>query len=199
MPAPWKKALFPALAVALAGVANAPPAVASDGDLAPYFERLRATPPPVAEGPIATPRAPRPVHRAALGAGALDVATLERTVFNQINLYRLAKGMRPLADHSGLAGTARSHSAAMATGTAPMSHDGMRGRLMPHMGYFGHRAGGEILAYSRGAGDPAQSAMRSWLSSYRHKDVIEEDFTSMGVGIAQRPDGAYYFTVLFVR
>lgn len=41
--------------------------------------------------------------------------------------------------------------------------------------------------------------MRSWINSYRHKDVIEEDYTSMGVGVAQRADGAYYFTVLFIR
>ena len=87
----------------------------------------------------------------------------------------------------------------MASGAAPMSHDGMRGRLMPHTGYFGYRAGGEILAYNRGAGDPAQTAMRSWLNRNRHKDVIEEDYLRMGVGIAQRAGGAYYFTVLFVR
>jgi len=107
--------------------------------------------------------------------------------------------MRPLGEHGGLASTARGHSTNMATGSAPMSHDGMPGRLMQHMGHFGRNAGGEILAYNRGAGDPAQTAMRSLLNSYRHKDVIEEDYTNMGVGIAMRADGAYYFTVLFIR
>lgn len=175
------------LAFAFGAVLTAAPASASETDLGPYFERLRTAPPPVQ----------RPVHRAAYTT--LDIGTLEHTVFNHINLYRAAKGMRPLAHHAGPAGAARAHSAAMATGAAPMSHDGMRGRLMPHMGFFGSRAGGEILAYNRNAGDPAQTAMRSWINSYRHKDVIEEDYTSMGVGVAQRSDGAYYFTVLFVR
>jgi uncharacterized protein YkwD len=198
----WKRALFPALAVSFAGAiaASAGPAAASDGDLGPYFEHLRTTPPRViTERHVAAPQPQRIVSRAALSTGTLDIPTLERTVFNHINLYRLSKGMRPLTAHEGLASTARSHSMAMASGAAPMSHDGMRGRLMPHMGYFGHRAGGEILAYNRGAGDPAQTAMRSWINSYRHKDVIEEDYLSMGVGIAQRTDGAYYFTVLFIR
>lgn len=178
------------------------PAFAGEADLAPYFERLRTTPPAATYRPAPPPEArvePRPVHRAAFSSGTLDVPTLEHTVFNHINLYRVSKGMRPLSHHAGLAATARTHSGGMATGARPVSHDGMRERLMPHMGYFGYRAGGEILAYNRGAGDPAQTAMRSWINSYRHKDVIEEDYTAMGVGIARRADGAWYFTVLFVR
>jgi uncharacterized protein YkwD len=197
-----KKTTLPALAFGFAGAiaASAPPAAAADGDLGPYFEHLRTAPPrTVAERPAAAPHVHRPVHRAALSPRPLDIRTLERTVFNHINLYRVAKGMRPLADHGGLAATARAHSAAMASGAAPISHDGMRGRLMPHIGYFGRRAGGEILAYNRGAGDPAQTALRSWINSGRHKDVIEEDYLGMGVGVAQRVDGAYYFTVLFLR
>lgn len=178
------------------------PAAGGDADLAPYFERLRTAPPVAALRPAPTPRAraeKRPVSRAAFDTGALDIPTLERTVFVHINLHRVSKGMRPLAHHSGLAGTARAHSGEMATGARPVSHDGMRERLTPHMGFFGYRAGGEILAYNRGAGDPAQTAMRSWINSYRHKDVIEEDYASIGVGVARRADGAFYFTVLFIR
>lgn len=205
----WKNASRAALALTIGSIATfaGTPAPASEADLGPYFERLRTAPPRAAAArpsdayrPMAAPQTyQRPVHRAAYTTGTLDIATLERTVANHINLYRLSKGMRPLAEHGGLAGTARAHSSAMASGTAPVSHDGMRERLMPYMGSFGYRAGGEILAYNRGAGDPAQAAMRSWINSYRHKDVIEEDYASMGVGVAQRPDGAYYFTVLFVR
>jgi uncharacterized protein YkwD len=205
----WKNATRPALALALGLAATLAdvPATATEADLGPYFERLRTAPPRAttirpnyAYRTMAAPQPyQRPVHRAAFTTGTLDIATLERSVFNHINLYRLAQGMRPLAENGGLAGTARGHSTAMATGAAPMSHDGMRGRLMPHMGSSGYRAGGEILAYNRGTADPAQTAMRSWINSYRHKDVIEEDYASMGVGVAQRPDGAYYFTVLFVR
>ena len=176
------------------------PAAAGEADLAPYFERLRASPPAAAQRPAPRPRSEqRPVYRAAFNTGSLDVPTLEHTVFNHINLYRMSRGMRPLSHHTGLAATARTHSSGMATGARAVSHDGMRERLMQHMGHFGYRAGGEILAFNRGAGDPAQTAMRSWINSYRHKDVIEEDYTAMGVGIARRADGAWYFTVLFIR
>jgi uncharacterized protein YkwD len=190
--------------LAAAAALSTGPAAASEGDLGPYFEQLSTRPPPALQRPSYAPRfyaapqpAPQPPQR--FVAGALDAPTLEHTVFNHINLYRLAKGMRPLSHHPGLAGSARAHSSAMATGARALSHDGMRDRLVPHIGAFGYRGGGEILAYNRGAGDPARTAMRSWINSDRHKDVIEEDYTSMGVGVAQRADGAYYFTVLFVR
>lgn len=203
-----KIASLSALAFAL-GVVGTAPVAASDAELGPYFERLRTAPPQTAtvyrNRPAATdrraaaPQTYRSVQPAAYTTGKLDVPMLERTVFNRINIYRLSKGMRPLAEHSGLAGTARTHAAAMASGSAPVSHDGMRGRLMQHMGLMGRNAGGEILAFNRGAGDPARTAMHSWITSPRHKDVMEEDYNSMGVGVARRADGAYYFTVLFVR
>lgn len=184
------------LALALLAAPGAP-ASGSEGDLGPYFERLRTAPPRVERVAAAPPV--RTLYRSARTAATFDIPTLERAVFNHINLHRIAKGLPPLGEHGGLAGTARAHSGAMATGAATMNHDGMRGRLMPHMGLFGYNAGGEILAYNRGAADPARTAMHSWLNSYRHKDVIEEDYTRMGVGVAQRADGAYYFTVLFIR
>jgi uncharacterized protein YkwD len=194
--------LFFALLLLGALGARIMPATAGEADLGPYFERLRTAPPAAADRPSQAPQArtePRPMQRASVETGTLDSPTLEHTVFNHINLYRLSKGMRPLSHHPGLAGTARTHSGAMASGARPMNHDGMRDRLMPHMASFGHRAGGEILAFNRRVGDPALTAMRSWINSYRHKDVIEEDYASMGVGVAQRADGAWYFTVLFVR
>ena len=194
--------LFFALLLLGAFGTRAVPAAAGEADLGPYFERLRTAPPVAAQRTSPPPRArtePRAMQRASVETGTLDVATLEHTVFNHINLYRLSKGMRPLSHHPGLAATARTHSGTMANGAKPMNHDGMRDRLMPHMASFGYRAGGEILAFNRNAGDPAQTAMRSWINSYRHKDVMEDDYATMGVGVAQRADGAWYFTVLFVR
>jgi uncharacterized protein YkwD len=76
----------------------------------------------------------------------------------------------------------------------------MRDRLMPFLGsVFGYSAGGEILAYNRGAADPSQTAMVSWIQSPTHKEIIEDDFTRMGVGAARSSDGRYFFTVLFLR
>lgn len=195
--------LFFALVLLGALGARTIPATAGEADLGPYFERLRTAPPTAtthraSQAPQARIAA-RPMQRTSVETGTLDVATLEHTIFNHINLYRLSKGMRPLSHHPGLAATARAHSSAMAGGAKAMNHDGMRDRLMPHMASYGYRAGGEILAFNRGAGDPAQTAMRSWINSYRHKDVMEDEYATIGVGVAQRADGAWYFTVLFVR
>jgi uncharacterized protein YkwD len=182
----------------LAGSAN--PASAGDADLGNYFQSLPKGVPPIKQAAPQRFRHAVPLTRASFGTVApVDTALLEQSAFTLINLHRISIGMRPLNNHSGLADRARSHSANMATGAAPMNHDGMRERLSPFMGLFGARAGGEILAFNRNMGDPARTAMMSWLNSYRHKDIIEEDYTRVGVGVAMRTDGGYYFTALFVR
>jgi len=191
-----------ALACAVALIATPSPAGAGEADLGNYFQSLPKGVPPIKHRAVATPRAKGmiPLHRASFVTTApIDTAMLEQSAFTLINLHRISKGMRPLGDHSGLADRARSHSANMASGAAPMNHDGMRERLSPFMGMFGARAGGEILAFNRNMGDPARTAMMSWLNSYRHKDIVEEDYTRVGVGVVRRPDGGYFFTALFIR
>ena len=163
-------------------------AVESGNTLGPYFERPRQAV-PAASRAVAGPR-----------TAVADSGLVEQNVFTLINLHRVARGMPRLTHHERLAERARHHAASMAAGRAPMSHDGMRQRLSPFLGgFFGYRAGGEILAYARDTADPARSAMASWLASYRHKGLVEDEFARMGVGVAQRGDGSYYFTVLFLR
>lgn len=194
-----------ALAAALALAAAAPAGLAHADDLGSYFARLPRTP-NADPTPVRKAAAPavRPAQYAAAPAayapGVLDVPTLERTVFHHINLYRLSKGLRPVGEHNALAGTARGHSDAMASGAKRMNHDGMYNRLQPHLGgLFGSRAGGEILAYARGQRDPAIAAITSWIRSTTHREIMEGEYSRVGVGIAVSPDGAYYFTALFVR
>lgn len=181
---------------------SAAPAQAAEPVLGDYFQKLPKGIPPIKQA--AAPRARAavvPVSRTSYASAApIDTNLLEQSAFAHINLYRISKGMRPLTFHSGLADRARGHSTNMSTGAAPMNHDGMRDRLSPYMGgLFGSRAGGEIIAFNRNMGDPARVAMQSWINSYRHKDIIEEDYTRVGVGVAVRADGAYYFTALFIR
>jgi uncharacterized protein YkwD len=207
MPALTRVAISPrsgfllAMACAVALIATPSPVGAGEADLGNYFQSLPKGVPPIKQR-AAAPRAKAvaPLHRASFVTTApIDTSMLEQSAFTLINLHRISKGMRPLGNHSGLADRARSHSANMASGAAPMNHDGMRNRLSPFMGLFGARAGGEILAFNRNMGDPARTAMMSWLNSYRHKDIIEEDYTRVGVGVVMRPDGGYYFTALFIR
>jgi uncharacterized protein YkwD len=132
-------------------------------------------------------------------SGQHDVAVIGQSVFNRINLHRATRGLSPVRHHAPLADAAGQHARRMAAGS-PMSHDGMRGRLGPFLGgLFGYRGGGEILASTSPTGDPAGAAMATWLASYRHRDVIEEDYSRVGVGVARRAGGGYYFTVLFLR
>lgn len=169
---------------------------ASEGRLGPYFDGLDPDAGP-ARGVFyasAVERGASPVPR-----GSHEPAVVQQSVFNRINLHRATRGLSPLRHHAQLAEVAGHHARRMAAG-APMSHDGMRGRLGPFLGgVFGYRGGGEILASTSPAGDPAAAAMATWLASYRHRDVIEEDYSRIGIGVARRPSGGYYFAVLFLR
>lgn len=169
---------------------------ASEGRLGPYFDNLNPGAGPV-RGTAYTAAADRSGGYAPHGQH--DVAVIGQSVFNRINLHRATRGLSPVRHHGDLAEIAGQHARRMAAGS-PMSHDGLRGRLGPFLGgFFGHRRGGEILASTGPAGDPAAAAMATWTASYRHRDVIEEDYSRIGIGVARRPGGGYYFAVLFLR
>lgn len=169
---------------------------AGEGRLGPYFDDLKPGAGPVRGASYAS-AAMRGVSYTPQGEH--DTAIIGQSVFNRINLHRTTRGLTPLRHHAQLAETAGQHARRMAAGS-PMSHDGMRGRLGPFLGgLFGYRGGGEILASTSPTGDPAGAAMVTWLASYRHRDVIEEDYSRIGIGVARRSGGGYYFSVLFLR
>jgi uncharacterized protein YkwD len=61
----------------------------------------------------------------------------------------------------------------------------------------------ENIGYNLGFADPAQKMVDDWMASPGHrKNLLDEDnvgYTQTGIGVAQRADGAYFFTQLFLR
>jgi uncharacterized protein YkwD len=66
-------------------------------------------------------------------------------------------------------------------------------------GIVGFKALAENLAYNKGFADAASCAVVGWMRSEGHRDnILNEEFTRSGIGIARAADGRVYFTQVFV-
>ena len=151
---------------------------------------------------VATPSASynaSPSPSAAVVAATGD----ERRAFELINAERQRRGLRPLVLDGSLTRLARYHSESMARGRF-LSHtdrDGrdLRGRA-DALGLRNWKALGENIAYNQGYNDPTAFAVERWMVSEKHREnIMNDEYTHAGVGVARASDGTYYFTQVFMR
>ncbi len=124
---------------------------------------------------------------------------IEQDILAQINDYRRRQGLEPLQSHDVIREQARQHSLAMAHGDVPFSHDGFEQRIRLISQQLTYRGAAENVAFNQGYGDPADQAVSGWLRSSGHRQNIEGQYDLTGIGVAQRSDGSYYVTQIFVR
>ena len=130
---------------------------------------------------------------------AATTADLEQSVFDQINQYRVGRGLSRLTQDARIATQSRNHSQAMANGQVPFGHAGFQERVRVIGQQIPLRGAAENVAYNKGAKDPAKQAVEGWLKSSGHRSNIEGNFNLTGVGVAQNGKGEYYFTQIFIR
>lgn len=130
---------------------------------------------------------------------ASETGRLEKDVLARINQYRRQLDLPELIWNEQLAKIARRHSADMAAGNLPFSHNGFDERLKQAKEALPLSWMSENVAYSYGYDDPAEKALVGWLQSSSHHEAIVNDFDLSGVGAAVNEGGYYYFTQIFVR
>lgn len=127
------------------------------------------------------------------------IGFLERETHRQVNQYRLSQNLPLLQLDERVSYEARLFSRKMARKAAKFSHDGFDergkavGKSIPWQKF------GENLAYSKGYTDPVGIAVKGWIESPGHRQNMEGDFETTGIGIAQNDQGEYYFTQLFIK
>jgi uncharacterized protein YkwD len=129
-------------------------------------------------------------------------AELERRAFELINERRREAGLLPLEWNDRVAAIARAHSQHMAA-TKFFSHKDRNGLLVndraDKLGVSNWRAIGENIAFNRGFDDPVTTAVANWMDSRGHREnLLNNDWTESGIGLAIAGDGSYYFTQVFV-
>jgi uncharacterized protein YkwD len=122
-----------------------------------------------------------------------------RTVHQDVNEYRVSRGLQPLALHPLVSEVATAHSRKMATGKVPFGHDGFEKRLKTLRQSLPFSKAAENVGYNMGYPDPGSKAVKGWLHSPKHLENIQGDFNLTGIGVAKNDKGEYYFTQIFLK
>ncbi|MBW4563625.1 MAG: CAP domain-containing protein [Mojavia pulchra JT2-VF2] len=148
----------------------------------------------------------KPTHNKPLSISLNQVATssttfkttaLEKSVFAQINRYRVSQGLPKLALNASITRQARIHSQNMAKGKVPFSHQGFKGRVTAIPIIYNSAA--ENVAFNQGYSDPAAQAVIGWLDSPGHLKNIRGKYNLTGIGVAANEEGEVYLTQIFLR
>jgi uncharacterized protein YkwD len=124
---------------------------------------------------------------------------LEQDIHSLVNAHRSTLGLGPFSYSEEVAGVARQHSQAMATGRSNFSHAGADKRQQVLARKIAFRRFAENIAMNTYRSDVAgKKAFDDWLTSSGHRAAIEGNFNQTGIGVAQDSAGAFYFTQIFV-
>jgi uncharacterized protein YkwD len=138
-----------------------------------------------------------PPQQVAVSTTTFKTTDLEKSVFEQINRYRVARGLSKLSLNANITKQARIHSSNMAKGKVPFSHNGLEKRVnaIP----LKYNSAAENVAYNLGYNDPASEAVIGWLNSPGHLHNIKGSYNLTGIGVATNGDGEVYLTQIFLR
>lgn len=115
----------------------------------------------------------------------------EGTMFASINSARSSNGLVPLESHSTLVSYSRRHSEEMlATDSIYHSSSSELTSLV---------SGWKRIGENVGRGPDASAIFNAFMGSSGHRANILGDFTHMGVGTAEDPDGVLYVTIVFMK
>ncbi|MEA5567554.1 CAP domain-containing protein [Anabaena sp. UHCC 0399] len=130
------------------------------------------------------------------GQSNSNAASIEQSVFDQINQYRASLNLPALTRNSAIDEQARGHSQNMASGQVPFSHQGAEQRFKASG--VAYKSANENVAYNQDR-DPATSAVQSWLKSSGHLANIKSNTNVTGIGVAVNGRGVVYLTQIFMR
>ncbi|MBD6618364.1 CAP domain-containing protein [Komarekiella sp. 'clone 1'] len=136
-------------------------------------------------------------NQVALSTTTFKTTALEKSVFDQINRYRAAKGLPKLTLNANITKQARIHSQNMANGKVPFSHQGFERRVKAIPLIYNSAA--ENVAFNQGYSNPAAEAVTGWVDSPGHLKNLKGNYNITGIGVAANQQGEVYLTQIFIR
>lgn len=126
----------------------------------------------------------------------LTLSEDEKGVLDRTNAERKAAGLAPLAPNAKLFAAARAHSANMAK-QEKLAHelDGKKPHERVKDSGYTFAATGENIAWNS---PTPEDTLKLWMNSPGHKaNILNEDYTEIGVGVATSEKGERYWTQVF--
>lgn len=125
-----------------------------------------------------------------------ELVKMEDEILKMVNEHRKSIGKSALSVNEYIRKEAYIHSQNMAAGKVAFSHKGFDERFNRLSGFLDISSGAENIANG-----PlnAKHIVSGWLASPGHRKNIEDDFNLTGIGIAQAPNGSYFYTQIFVK
>jgi uncharacterized protein YkwD len=127
-------------------------------------------------------------------------AGMERRMLDLVNEHRARRGLPRLVHDPIVAEIARGHSRQMAAGDVRFGHRGFHARARAIRIFRTSEWISENVAVN--VFDRPESpamAVKGLLGSGKHRRNIEGEYRYTGVGVVRAPNGAYYYTQMFVR
>ncbi|MDR0930278.1 MAG: SafA/ExsA family spore coat assembly protein [Clostridiales bacterium] len=124
---------------------------------------------------------------------------IEQQVIDLTNNERTKAGLAPLKANWELSRVARYKSQDMIDKNYFSHTSPTYGSPFDMMKQFSisYRAAGENIAY--GQRSPAE-VVNAWMGSSGHRaNILSNNYTEIGVGVAQKSNGQYYWTQMFIR
>ena len=128
---------------------------------------------------------------------SIQTNALEKSVFEEINQYRVSHNLPKLRLNTHITQQARIHSQNMANGKVPFSHEGFEERVTAIPLKYNNAS--ENLALNKGYSNPVGEAITGWLKSPQHLQNIRGDYDLTGIGVATNQEGEVYLTQIFIR
>lgn len=128
-----------------------------------------------------------------------DTRAFEREVIRLVNVERAKVGLKPLSENVKLSKVARIKSQDMINKKYFSHYSPTYGSPFDMMKKFGirFRAAGENIAMGQ---KTPKEVMNAWMNSAGHRrNILNPNFTQIGVGVAKDSKGRLYWTQMFIR
>lgn len=142
-----------------------------------------------------------PIGTAHMTGASNRTRALEDALHAEVNALRRDHHLVPLERDARLDAVARRHSEDMAR-RGYFAHETPEGDTpvdrLAAAGVEGFRLAAENLGRTQG-GEPNRDVLAGWLSSAVHRNnLLAPVFNGTGIGVVRGPDGALYYTQLYV-
>ena len=152
--------------------------------------------PVLPDNPGTAPEAPEDTFRGEPDNGGSQDAYADAVV-ELVNAERAKAGLSPLSVHEGVAEAANTRAHEIKNTFSHTRPDGSSFSTVLTQAGISYRSVGENIAYGQSS---PEAVMQSWMNSSGHRaNILNRDFTSIGVGHYKDASGTDYWTQLFIK